>query len=104
MLGSSVGLSAAEMAGMAEPETVDSFDDTDRLVLRYAETSVRDIRIPDELYARLAARFSKDEIYDLALTVGLASLVNRMHATFRTDLDDDTRSRVGAAPRCPIGR
>ena len=104
MLGSSVGLSAAEMAGMAEPESVDSFDDTDKLVLRYAETSIRDIRIPDDLYAALARRFSKEEIYDLGLTVGLASLVNRMHATFRTDLDDDTRNLVGEAPQCPIGR
>lgn len=104
MLGSSIGLSAAEMAGMAEPETVDSFDETDRLVLRYAETSIRDVRIPDALYAELAQRFSQREIYDLGMTVGLASLVNRMHATFRTDIDDDTRDVVGDAPQCPIGR
>lgn len=104
MLGSSVGLSAAEMAGMAEPETVDSFDETDKLVLRFAETSIRDIRIPDSLYGELARRFSKEELYDLGLTVGLSSLVNRMHAMFRTDLDDDTRDQVGAAPQCPIGR
>lgn len=89
---------------MAEPDSVDSFDETDKLVLRFAETSVRDIRIPEALYEKLAARFSNDELYELALTVGLSSLVNRMHAMFRTDLDDDTRNQVGAAPSCPIGR
>lgn len=104
MLGRSVGLTAEEMAGMAEPESVSSFDETDRLVLRYAETSIREIRIGDELYARLDERFSREELMELSLTVALAALVNRVHATFRTDLDEATRAAVGAAPRCPIGR
>ena len=104
MLGRSVGLSDEEMAGMAEPETVATFDDTDRLVLRYAETSIRDIKIPDELYAKLAARFPKQELIELAMTVALAALVNRVHATFQTDLDESTREQVADGPACPIGR
>jgi alkylhydroperoxidase family enzyme len=104
MLGRSVGLSDEEMAGMGDPMSVASFDAIDRLVLRYAETSTREIRIPDELYAELAARFSERELFELAMTVALAALVNRMHATFRTDLDDNTRAIVGDAPQCPIGR
>jgi alkylhydroperoxidase family enzyme len=104
MLGRSVGLSDEEMAGMAEPATVSSFDEVDRLVLRYAETSIREIRIPDELYAKLAARFPKQELIELSMTVALASLVNRVHATFRTDLDDSTRVQVADGPACPIGR
>ena len=104
MLGRSVGLSDEEMAGMAEPETVSSFDDTDRLVLRYAETSIREIKIKDELYKKLAARFPKQELIELAMTVALASLVNRIHATFQTDLDGSTKEQVADGPACPIGR
>ena len=89
---------------MADSGSVASFDETDRLVLRYAETSIRDIRIPDELYAKLAARFPKPELVELSLTVALAALVNRVHATFQTDLDDSTREQVADGPACPIGR
>jgi alkylhydroperoxidase family enzyme len=104
MLGRSVGLSAEEMAGMADPDSVPSFDATDRLVMRYAETSTREIRIPDELYRALAARFPREELFELGLTVALAAMVNRVHATFQTDLDAETRAQVGDAPQCPIGR
>jgi alkylhydroperoxidase family enzyme len=103
MLGRSVGIGDEEMAGMAEPETVGTFDETDRLVLRYAEQSTRQIRIDDELYAALAASFDERQIIELAMTVGLAALVNRVHATFLTDLDPHTRAAVGS-PSCPIGR
>ena len=89
---------------MGEPQTVSSFDDTDRLVLRYAETSIRDIKIPDELYAQLADRFPKDQLIELCMTVALAALVNRVHATFQTDLDDSTKRAVADGPACPIGR
>ncbi len=98
MLGRSVGLSDDEMAGMADATSVASFDETDRLVLRYAETSIREIKIPDELYAKLAARFPKQELIELAMTVALAALVNRVHATFQTDLDESTKQAVANAP------
>lgn len=104
MLGLSVGLTEEEMAAMAAPEHCASFDDTDRLVLRYATVLTTLNRVDDELYAALAARFSNEELIDLCMTVALAALVNRVHATFRTDLDEATRETVGATPACPIGR
>ena len=103
MLGRSVGLSDDEIAGMAEPDSVASFDDTDKLVLRFADVSTRSIRVPDELYAKLAARFPKQQLIELSLTVALAALVNRVHATFQTDLDSSTRESVADGPACPIG-
>jgi len=104
MLGQSVGLTNEEMASMAEPETCASFDDTDRLVLRYSDVLTRENRVDDALYAELEKRFPKTELLELCFTVGLSNLVNRVHATFRTDLDDSTRAQVGDAPMCPIGR
>lgn len=64
MLGQSVGLTDEEMASMAEPETCASFDDTDRLVLRYADVLTRDNRVDDTLYAALEKRFPKIELLE----------------------------------------
>jgi alkylhydroperoxidase family enzyme len=91
------------MAAMAKPETCSTFDDADRLVLRYAETLTRDNRVDDTLYAQIAARFSREEQIELCATVGLSSMVNRFHATFRTDVDESTQSGVGDVSFCPIG-
>lgn len=89
---------------MADWDTVPMFDDTDRLVLRYAEVLTRENRVSDALYAELEARFPRAELVELCMTVGLSALVNRVHATFHTDVDDSTRAQVGDAPFCPIGR
>jgi alkylhydroperoxidase family enzyme len=104
MLGRSIGISDDEIAAMAESQSSPLFDATDRLVLRYAEILTRENRVSDELYAELAARFPQDELVELCFTVGLAALVNRVHATFGTDVDDLTRTTVGDAAFCPIGR
>jgi alkylhydroperoxidase family enzyme len=104
MLGRSVGLSDEEMAAMADADATSLFDDVDRLVLRYADVLTRENRVSDALYAELEARFSREELLELCVTVALAALVNRVHATFRTDVDDSTRTQVGDAAFCPIGR
>ncbi len=104
MLGRSVGLSDDEMAGMADPESVPTFDAVDRLVLRYSETLTRSLKVSDSLFAELEAAFPREQLLELCFTVSLSALVNRVHATFQTDLDPETEALVGAAPSCPIGR
>jgi hypothetical protein len=59
MLGQSVGLTGEELAAMADAETCATFDATDRLVLRFAEVSTREIRVDDALYAALEARHDR---------------------------------------------
>ncbi len=88
------------MVAMGDPQSCASFDATDKLVLRYAEMLTRDNRVDDALYAELEARFPREELLELCATVGLSALVNRMHATFRTDLDESTSSAVSDAPVC----
>ena len=104
MLGRSVGLSNEEIAAMDEAETSPLFDETDRAVLRYSDVLTRKSRAPDSVYNALAERFSKDELVELCFTVGLSNLVNRVHATFQTDLDSSTQETVGDVAFCPIGR
>ena len=88
---------------MADWETTPLFDATDRLVLRYAEVLTRENRVDDALYAELEARFPREELLELCMTVALAAFVNRVHATFQTDVDGDTRTQVGDVSFCPLG-
>ncbi len=77
-------------------------------IVRYAQRSTRLEPIDDALYGELARHFSKEQIIDLCLTVGLSNMINRFHATFRTDVDDVTlrEAEAGdtAAGSCPIAR
>jgi len=102
MLGLSVGLTNEEMASMAAPDACASFDETDRLVLRYSQSLTRDNLVDDQLYSELAARFSQDELVELCVTVGLSAMVNRVHATFRTDVDDSTEAAVKGLSACML--
>ena len=102
MLGLSVGLTAEEMAAMGAPETCASFDETDKLVLRYSEVLTRENRVDDALYAELAARFPTQQLVQLCVTIGMSNLVNRVHATFRTDLEASTSAQVADMPACPV--
>ncbi len=96
MLGASVGLGDEELAWLNGWHEAPHFDETDRLVLRYADALTRDVTVSDELWADLAGRFSQRQIFELCFAVGLAALVNRVHATFHTDVDEATEARVDA--------
>lgn len=77
-------------------------------IIDYARKSTRLEPIDDETYGALARHFSTRQIVDITLTVGLSNMINRFHATFRTDLDADTIRDAEAgdviAGTCPIPR
>jgi alkylhydroperoxidase family enzyme len=104
MLGRSVGLTDEEMAAMADPESCASFSDTDKLVLRYSEVLTRENKVSQALYAELEKAFPREELVELAMTIGMSGMVNRVHSTFATDVDSSTLESVADGPVCPIGR
>jgi alkylhydroperoxidase family enzyme len=63
-------------------------------VLTYADSLTTAVSVPDPLWDALQARFSEKEIFELCFSVGTANLVNRVHATFLTDVDVPTSRRV----------
>jgi len=77
-------------------------------IIRYAQKSTRLEPIDDGTYGALAAHFNKQQIIDICLTVGLSNMVNRFHATFQTDLDEETSAEADKgdtiAGSCPIPR
>ena len=100
MLGRSVGLSDDEMQAMKNWSDSDVFDARDRVVLRFTDSLARENKVSDELYAELEHNFSEAEIMKLCITVSFAGLVNRVHATFNTDIDETTLDAVSDAPFC----
>ena len=109
MLGRSAGITEEQLSHLGDdPLPPGIFDDADAAIVRYAQRSTRDITIDDETYAALARHYGTQQIMDICLTVGLSNMVNRFHATFQTDLDDDTLAAVeagdAAAGACAIPR
>ncbi len=109
MLGRSAGLTEAQLAHLGDdplPEGV--YSEAEAAIVYYAQRSTKDIRIDDATYAALERHFSRRQIMDLCFTVGLSNLVNRFHATFATDLDEETLTAAEAgdalAGSCPLPR
>ena len=82
------------------------YDPREAAVIRYARKATRMDPIDDETYTDLTRHFDEQQIIDLCLIVGLSNVVNRFHATFRTDVDAQTLAEVEAgnaeAGVCPI--
>jgi alkylhydroperoxidase family enzyme len=99
MIGRIVGLTDEQLSHLGDdvpPPGVYSPDQA--AIVKYARQSTLHIQIDDALYAELAAHFSKEQIMDICLVVGMSNVVNRFHATFKTDVDASTLEAVGASP------
>ena len=89
--GRSVGISDTLIAHLGDdPLPDDVFSDVERVVVEYSRRLTRMEPIDDALYARLATHFSTEAIIELCLIVGSSNIVNRLHATFHTDVDEST--------------
>ena len=101
VLGRSAGLTEEQLRHIGDaplPEGV--YDEVERAVVEYAQRSTRLEPITDELYKRLSAHFTQQQIIELCFTVGLSNVINRFHATFLTDVDPETGEVLG--PGCPM--
>ena len=96
----------AHLADDPLPESI--YEPADAAIIRYAQKSTRLEPIDDDTYGALARHFSREQIIDICLTVGVSNMVNRFHATFQTDLDEATTAEAEAGDRiagaCPIPR
>ena len=104
MLGRSIGLTDDEILSLRGWRESDLYGPVDRVVLEYVEEYKLRRRVPDELYERLARHFTTRQLIDLCFTAGIADLINRFHATFLTDIDDETLADEQAAEGTPLLR
>jgi alkylhydroperoxidase family enzyme len=101
LLGRAAGLTEEKLAHLGDdPLPAGVYAPEEAAIVRYAQRSTRMDTIDETVYGALADHFSDKDIIELCFTVGLANVVNRFHATFRTDLDPWTESALG--PSCPL--
>jgi uncharacterized peroxidase-related enzyme len=84
--GQKAGLSEKQFQEADHFEASDAFDDLEKDVLRFADSVTRNVRADDSLISRLKERLSDQEMMELAMTVSLANLTNRMNEALKIDL------------------
>jgi alkylhydroperoxidase family enzyme len=103
VLGRSTGLNEEQLAHLLDdPLPLDVYDDAGRVAIVYSRRSTRLEPIDDELYAQLERQYSTQQIMELCFTVGLSNVVNRFHATFHTDLDEETAAEFRDGSPLPL--
>jgi alkylhydroperoxidase family enzyme len=103
MIGRIVGLTDAQLTHLADdvpPPGV--YSPAEAAIVKYARQSTLRIQIDDALYNELATYYSREQIMDICLVVGMSNVVNRFHATFKTDVDPSTLETVLAPGESPI--
>ena len=101
VLGRSAGLTEAKLRHIGDsPLPDDVYEPDEAALVEYAQRSTRLEPITDELYGRLRAHFSENQVMEICLTVGVSNVINRFHATFLTEVDPETNEIV--APTCPL--
>jgi alkylhydroperoxidase family enzyme len=71
------GFDAAQLEAIPAWESSDRFEPADRAVLAYTRAMTREIRVPDAVYAAVAAHFAPPPIVELTATIGGYNLVSR---------------------------
>jgi len=82
-LGMSDELLAAVRRGPDDP----AFDDLQRLVMRYTDDVVKNVRASDATFDPLLAALSVQEMQELTVTIGFYMLVSRYLETFGVDIE-----------------
>ena len=91
-MGRAQGLSVAKLQGLANPTASLAFDETELLVIAYAEAMTRTpVNVPEELFASLRARFSEAQMVELTTSIAWENFRARFTRAFliQSDQVDD---------------
>jgi uncharacterized peroxidase-related enzyme len=83
---SKVGLSAEQVAGVADYVNSPVYDEHEKAVLEYAAAVTSDVRADPELIGRLKEFLSDRALVELTVTVALANFTNRVNEALAIDL------------------
>jgi len=87
-IGRRIGISDALIAAIHEGPDADAFDATQRLVMRFTDDVVRNVRASDATFDPLRALLSYQELEELVIVVGYYMMVSRFLETFDVELED----------------
>ncbi|MGH3088178.1 MAG: carboxymuconolactone decarboxylase family protein [Rubrobacteraceae bacterium] len=81
------------------PEGV--YTEAEAALVEYARVSTETIAINDKLYEKLTKHYDREQVMEIWAVVGVANMINRFHATFHTDVDEETMDGLEPSS-CPI--
>ena len=83
------GISEAAAEAILTYDTVDEFDEVDKLVIEYAVQVTTDFhRVRDAMFDRLRAHFDDAQIVELTWRTALCGAFNRFNDVLQTQVDD----------------
>lgn len=83
-MGSTLGISDEKLLALLDWEASPLFDETERLVLEYADAiTITDRDVSDELFARIRARFDEDVIVELTEIVAWENASSKFNRALR---------------------
>lgn len=91
-IGRGLGMSDALLAAIRSGPDDPAFDDLQRLVMRYTDDVVRNVRAADATFEPLRAHLSLQELQELTVTIGYYMTASRFLENFDIDIE-------AAAPR-----
>ncbi|HEU4841944.1 MAG TPA: carboxymuconolactone decarboxylase family protein, partial [Ilumatobacteraceae bacterium] len=84
-----LGMSDEKIAAIPTWSTSDQFDDVERVVLAYTDALVAgDGRVPDELFARLRAHLSDEQVLELTYVTAMYEMHAIISRALRLEYDD----------------
>ena len=83
-----LGMDDAKIAAIHEGPDARAFSDLERLVMRYTDDVVANVRASDATFAPLSKVFSYKEMQELTITIGYYMMVSRFLETFDVDIED----------------
>jgi alkylhydroperoxidase family enzyme len=82
------GLSREQLEQLADAETSDVFDESERAIVRYAREATLSLTVSDETWSALRAHFSVRETMDVVMAVAWYNAVARMLLPMEIELED----------------
>ena len=84
-----LGMSDAKIAAIHEGPDAAAFSDVEKLVMRFTDDVVANVRASDATFQPLAARLSHREMQELTITIGYYMMVSRFLETFDVDIEEE---------------
>lgn len=89
-VGQNVGLGPEQIAAALREGPERCLDDLARVVLRFTDAVVADVKAPAALYGEVAALLTEREMLELLMTIGYYMLVSRVLENLEVDIEPAT--------------
>ena len=83
-----VGVPEPKIQALRVGPEAPEFDEWERLVLRFTDVVVRDVKAPDDLFNEVAAKLTHRGMAELVLTIGFYMMVSRFLENFEVDIEE----------------